>query len=186
MAKAAAASATHIALLYSITTGNGGRMAMADLRAMAEDLGFLAPKTVIATGNLLFAAKSGSVTQIESKLEAAHTKNFGNAVDYIVRKASDWPKILAGNPFAKESKRDPSHVIARVMRAPVDKSVIAALKPYAVDGEVMEIVGGDLWVYFAHGIGRSKLAAAMTPKRAGIGTARNWNTMQAIGALLEG
>ena len=47
--------------------------------------------------------------------------------------------------------------------------------------------GGDLWAHFPHGQGTSRLAAAMTPARAGgVGTWRNWNTLRRIGDLLAG
>jgi uncharacterized protein (DUF1697 family) len=180
------ATSTHVALLYTIVLADGRRVVMTDLRAMAEKIGFASPQTVVATGNLIFAATSGTVAQIESRLEAAHKTTFGKPVDIIVRKAADWRQTLGANPYARESKSDPSHVVTRVMRKPVDDGMIAVLKPYTVAGEVLKVVNGDLWIYFRHGIGRSKLAAAMTPKRVGIGTSRNWNTMKAIGDLLDG
>lgn len=187
MPKTVTSAETHVALLYSIVLGEGRRLVMSDLRAMAEELGFERPRTVVATGNLIFAAKARTVAQIEAQLEAAHKTTFGKHVDIIVRKAADWRETLAGNPFPKESKGDPSHVVTRVMRKPINEGIIATLEPYTVAGEVLKVVGGDLWIYFRHGIGRSKLAAAMTHKRlGGPGTSRNWNTMKAIGALLDG
>ena len=61
--------ATYVALLYSIGLGEGRRLVMADLRAMASKLGLEAPRTLIATGNLLFEANGVTVRQLEARLE---------------------------------------------------------------------------------------------------------------------
>ena len=57
--------------------------------------------------------------------------------------------------------------------------------PFAADGERVAVAGGILWLWLPHGVAKSRLAAAVTPKRVGIGTARNWNTMRRIAALLD-
>lgn len=47
----------YVALLHSIVLGAGKRLIMADLRALAEELGFTDCRTLVATGNLVFALK---------------------------------------------------------------------------------------------------------------------------------
>ncbi|TIX36354.1 MAG: DUF1697 domain-containing protein, partial [Mesorhizobium sp.] len=42
---------TYVALLYSIVLGEGRRVVMSDLKAMAESLGLNNPRTLVATGN---------------------------------------------------------------------------------------------------------------------------------------
>ena len=49
------------------------------------------------------------------------------------------------------------------------------------------MVDGDLWVHLPEGFARSRLAAAVTPARAGgAGTFRNWNTVRRLGEMLDG
>ena len=71
-----------------------------------------------------------------------------------------------------------------MMRAPA-AAAAERLAPYLAGGERVAIVGGDLWVHLPHGISRSRLPGAITPKREGVGTFRNWNTVRRIGAALE-
>jgi uncharacterized protein (DUF1697 family) len=177
---------THVALLYSIVLAPGRRVVMADLRALAADLGLTRPRTVVATGNLVFEADA-SPRDLESLLEPAFQERFGKHIDIIVREAAAWPRLLAGNPFPEAAAAEPSRVAARVMRAPAPPEVLAALEPYRAESERLAIVEGDLWAHFPHGQGTSRLAAAMTPARAGgVGTWRNWNTLRRIGDLFAG
>jgi uncharacterized protein (DUF1697 family) len=175
-----------VALLYSIVLGQGRRLVMADLRDLAAELGFGWPRTLLATGNLIFEAE-GDTAELEGRLEAAFAARFGKHIDIILREGARWPQLMAGNPFPEASEREPARVAVRVMRTPLDAGVIGVLDPYRAGGERLEVVDGDLWVHMPDGIGTSRLARAITPARAGgAGTFRNWNTVRKIGAALDG
>ena len=63
--------------------------------------------------------------------------------------------------------------------------MLERLEPYRTEGERVALVDGDLWVHLPHGTAGSRLAAAITPARAGgAGTFRNWNTVRKIGEAL--
>jgi uncharacterized protein (DUF1697 family) len=177
--------ATYVALLYSIGLGDGRRLVMADFRAMARKLGLDAPRTLIATGNLVFGATGTTARQLEAQLESAFEKTFGRRVDIIVRNAAAWRKLIAGNPFAAESRIDGSRVVARIGRGPIGRGVVAALEPYQSNGERVKVVNGDMWIHFAHAPNQSRILAALTPARLnGVGTLRNWNTIRRLGDML--
>jgi uncharacterized protein (DUF1697 family) len=180
-------SRTWVALLYSIVLGPGRRVVMADLRTLAGELGFARPRTLLATGNLIFEAEAADARAVEARLEPAFAAAFGKPIDIIVRDAADWGRLMRGNPFPEASERDPAHVAVRVMRAPAPAAVAERLAPYRAEGEGLAIVDGDLWVHLPHGISGSRLSAAITPARAGgAGTFRNWNTVGRIGAAIAG
>ena len=175
---------TYVALLYSVVIGGGERLKMADLREMAASLGLGDPRTVVATGNLIFETDTAPIGEIEQVLERTFARDFGRHVDIILRRADEWPALIAANPFGAEARTDPAHVAVRVGREPVADEVVAALDPYLAGEERIAAVGRDLWMWYPHGIGTSRLASAVTPKRAGIGTARNFNTVRRIGEML--
>lgn len=177
--------AGYVALLYSIVLGGGRRLVMAELKALAAELGLADPRTVVATGNLVFDAPRAAPRRLESRLEPAFAARFGRHVDIIVRTAGDFRRIVAANPFPAESEIDPAHVIAQVSRAPMAPEAVQALASHAVEGERVAVAAGTLWLWLPHGVARSKLASAVTPKWLGVGTARNWNTMRKIAELLE-
>ena len=174
-----------VALLYSIVLGPGRRVVMADLRALAAGLGFERPRTLLATGNLVFDAEGGA-REVEARLEPAFAAGFGKAIDIIVREGADWPRLMAGNPFPEAAATEPARVAVRVMRRPADAGAVERLTPYLAPGERVAVVGGDLWVHLPQGFAPSRLPGAITPRRAGVGTFRNWNTVRRIGAALDG
>ncbi len=172
-----------VALLYSIVLGPGRRVVMADLRALAADLGLERPRTLLASGNLIFEAE-GEVRDIEAKIEPAFADRFGRAIDIIVREGADWPRLMAGNPFAAAAEAEPARVAVRVMREPADGAAVERLSRYLGPDERLEVVGGDLWVHLPEGFAPSRLPGAITPRREGVGTFRNWNTVRRIGEAL--
>jgi uncharacterized protein (DUF1697 family) len=182
---------TWVALLHSITIAGGRRLVMNDLRNLALELGFERPETLLATGNLIFDtgahdARARDARAIELRLEPAFAEAFGRTVPIIVRAAADWPALVAANPFPEASEHEPARVSVRVMRAPADAAVAERLAPYRTGAERLAIVDGDLWVHLPDGVAGSRLATAVTPKRAGgAGTFRNWNTIRRIAAALD-
>lgn len=177
---------SYVALLHSIILGEGRRVVMADLKAMAVALGCEAPRTLAATGNLVFKAPEKAPEEIEAELEKAFAAAFGRHVDIIVRSAEDWLQLAAGNPFLARGEQDPASVHVRVMRAPLEPAMRDKLLGYCSNGERLAIVGGDLWADFGGKASHSKLLGALTTKRLGVGTLRNWNTVRGIRAMLTG
>ncbi|PTE12008.1 DUF1697 domain-containing protein [Mesorhizobium helmanticense] len=175
---------TYVALLYSIILGEGRRVVMADLKAMAEGLGLNNPRTLVATGNLVFETKETEIAALESRLETAFAKTFGRHVDIIVRSADDWLRLAAGNPFPAESAAAADQVAVRVMRAPVSPDAVPALRARVGKDEKLQAVGGDLWIVFSRETPSSRLLAAVSHKRLGTGTSRNWNTVRRLAEMV--
>jgi uncharacterized protein (DUF1697 family) len=177
---------TYVALLYSIVLSEGRRVVMSDLRAMAEGLGLNNPRTLVATGNLVFEAKATGIAALERRLETAFERTFGRHVDIIVRRAGDWLTLAAGNPFPAESAAAADQVAVRVMRAPVPAEAVEALTAFVGKEERMQVVGGDIWIFFSRETPSSRLLAAIGHKRLGAGTSRNWNTVRRLAEMVGG
>ena len=175
---------TYVALLYSIILGEGRRLVMADLKAMAEGLGLKNPRTLVATGNLVFEARAMDIAKLEQRLEIAFEKTFGRHVVIIVRSAENWLTLAAGNPFPAESAETGDQVAVRVMRKPAPADGVTALQAYVAEDEKVLPSGGDIWVVFSRERPTSRLLAAMNHKRLGIGTARNWNTVRKLAEMV--
>lgn len=171
----------YVALLHSIVLGPGKRLIMADLRALAEQLGFTDCKTLVATGNLVFRAEMAPVCEIEDRLERAFEKRFGKHVDILVRAGDDWLKLAADNPFPQGN---PPDVCVRVMRAPLNHSVLELLEKYR-GKEKITLAGGDLWIDFCGKPSESRLLPVLTTKRLGVGTTRNANTVNGLAEMLR-
>jgi len=175
-----------VALLRAVNLGPHNKIAMADLRALAEASGLSAVRTLLQSGNLVFQAKHSSAT-LEKLLEAALAKKAGLTTPVLVRSASEWHALLEANPFPAEAKSDPSHLLVMPLKAKLEKAAVAELARSIVGRERVKLAGQTLYLVYPDGIGESKLTAALIEKKIGVpGTARNWNTAQKIAAALTG
>jgi uncharacterized protein (DUF1697 family) len=177
---------TYVGLLYSIILGEGRRVVMADLKTMAEKLGLKNVRTLVATGNLVFEARTTKISGLERRLEKAFEETFGRHVHIIVRSAEDWLRLAAGNPFPTESANTGDQVAVRVMRQPVGEDALPRLQACAAEDEKIRLVDGDIWLVFSRERPSSRLLAGANHKRFGIGTSRNWNTVRRLAEMVGG
>ncbi|HTO31258.1 MAG TPA: DUF1697 domain-containing protein, partial [Pararhizobium sp.] len=103
----------------------------------------------------------------------------------IVRTADDWRALAAGNPFPEAARDEAQNVIVRVMRTPLADAALVDLHRRCDAGEQVRIVHGDLWIHFPGKPSTSKLISALTTKKLGIGTMRNWNTVQGLVEMIN-
>ena len=165
-----------IALLQGINVGGRRKVPMAELRALAEEIGLEDPRTYVASGNLVFERKE-KPAELEAQLEKAIAARFGFSVPVIVRSAADWARTADNNPFPVESRETPGLVHLVSGKQPADDAAVEGLRAKAGANEKVERVGGDLWIWFGDGAGRSKIG---TGPKTGIWTSRNWRTVQAL------
>jgi uncharacterized protein (DUF1697 family) len=173
----------HVALLRGVNVGGNNLIAMADLCGLLENLGFSRGRSLLQSGNLVFEAKGRTAAELERLLEAETEKRFKRSVDYFVRSPEEWKKLVERNPFPRESKDDPSHLLVQFLKRapkPADaKSLEAWTGPERVRTD-----GKQAYIAYPDGIGRSKLTAAVLEKKLGSGTGRNWNTIRKLSGLL--
>lgn len=172
-----------VAFLRAVNVGGTAKIAMADLKALAEDIGLADPKTLLQSGNLVFDAAGGSAAALETLLEREIAKRFGVETDVMVRTARELKAAMERNPFAKEAKSDPARLHVHFLKAPATAAAVASLSRAIKGGEIVKGAGGDVFLYYPDGAGASKLTNAVLERHLGArGTSRNWNT---IGKLAE-
>jgi uncharacterized protein (DUF1697 family) len=178
--------ATYIGVLRAINLGSHNKIRMADLRAMLEKLRFSDPKTLLLSGNIVFKCDAASCTALEEQLEAASTKHLKVTTDYFVRTAKEWSEIVDGNPFPKETKSDPGHLVMMCLRDAPTAAQVKTLQASITGREVVKAKGRHAYFVYPDGIGRSKLTIQKIEKALGTrGTARNWNTVLKLAELSQ-
>ena len=170
----------HVALLRGINVGGGRKVPMAELRGVAESLGLFRVRTLIASGNLLFDS-DGTPAELEAALEGAVERQFGFPVDIMVRTAGQWSGYVAANPFPEEAAAAPKFLLLYIGKEEGAEAAVAYLAARAAPEEKVAGEGSAVWIYFANGGGRSKLASGPKP---GLWTGRNWRTALAIKEML--
>jgi uncharacterized protein (DUF1697 family) len=169
---------SYIALLRGINVGGRNKVAMADLREFATGLGLSDVTTVLQSGNLVFRAAGKTSGALESLLEKETTKRLGLAADYIVRSAAELAKVVAANPFPRQAKDDPSHLVVMFLKSAITAKHVQAIEASIKGRETVSGTGQHLYIVYPDGIGDSKLTgASIESKLAARGTARNWNTI---------
>ena len=174
----------YVALLRAVNVG-GRKVTMTELKLTAAKLGFQKARTLVASGNLVFEARANAPAKFETVLETAIEATFGLFSEVMVRSSSDWAAILAANPFPKKALDDPAHLVCMICKAAPETGLLGAyLKAFRArhdKGERLEVVGREIYIDYGASIGQSKL---VLPKTVCTGTARNWNTMLKLEAML--
>jgi uncharacterized protein (DUF1697 family) len=169
--------AVHIALLRAVNVG-GRSLKMASLIALANDLGFENPRTLLQSGNLVFESRERGDAKLEQRLEAEAEKRFGFPVDFMLRTATEWRGLVAANPYPEAARDDPAHLLAMPLKTAPAAGALDALRAAIKGPEQVEIDGRDAYLVYPAGIGRSKLTITVIERHLGVrGTARNWNTV---------
>jgi uncharacterized protein (DUF1697 family) len=175
-----------IALLRGVNLGNR-RLSMTDLRAFAEEVGFERPRTLLQSGNLVFASPSAAkAAGLERRLEAAAADRLGFPVEFHLRTPVEWRAMIAANPFPDAARDGPGRFVLLALKDAPGKAAVAALKAAHRGPEMFEARGRHVYVVYPEGQARSRLTPALLDRHLGRGTGRNWNTVLKLAAMVEG
>lgn len=173
-----------IALIRAIGPKTHELMSMADLRADAEAQGLQEVRTILATGNLVFASRKGKAS-LQRLLEDVLT-GFGlslpeNAVFLLT--PDDLRDAMVAVPFPDAAQDRPSRLLYVATTTPPDDAAQARIAAWDRGPERLRACGSGVFIDYAEGVGTSQL----TPRRLETllgqpGTGRNWNT---LGKLLK-
>lgn len=184
----AKAAGAFVALLRGVNVGGHKKVPMAELRAVADGLGWADVATYVQSGNLVFRA-SGAAPAHSAALTRALAERFGFEVPVAVRDAATWRALAAGGVFPDAEAARPKALHVGVTAGALVKptaAMVTAFAPYCTRGEQVAARGGALWIDFADGLARTKLSPAVLDRVVGAPvTLRNWNTVTALAELLE-
>lgn len=178
---------TYAAFLRAVNLGDHQRVGMAELRALVEGLGYREVRTLLASGNLVFTGAPIRTVEIERRLESETVRKLGLRTAFIVRTAQELSACREHNPFSRESERDPSHLVVVFLRDEPTRAAWASLQAAIPGPEVVRGWGKHAFVYYAGGIGNSRLTGALIDRKLGtVGTGRNWTTVGKVASAALG
>jgi uncharacterized protein (DUF1697 family) len=173
------ATKSYAALLRGINVGGHRKVPMADLRAVLATLGHGDVRTYLQSGNAVFTSTVGDDAALAARLERAIEERFGFAVDVLVRDHAYLKSVADACPFPAASLEG-RQLHLTFFAEPVDASSMASVDAAAYLPEEFRLGDRVLYLYAPDGIGRSKLAEALTKATSAadvIATSRNWNTV---------
>src|SRR5438046_8701817 len=104
-----AAPDRQVALIRGINVGRAKRVAMADLRALVEGLGYRDVATLLNSGNVVFTVPAGMKGTPSSRIEQAIAVRLGVSARVTVVTALELAAIVAESPFVDVD--DPSRLL---------------------------------------------------------------------------
>ncbi|MGI4731105.1 MAG: DUF1697 domain-containing protein [Janthinobacterium lividum] len=173
------------ALLRGVNLG-GRKLLMADLTAICTELGYRDPMTLLASGNVVLTTDADPA-EVETALEEALAR-AGLVTDVLVRGSAELEQVIAANPFAEAVEDHPSHVTVTFHRDLFPSKALDRLRAVHDGPERLSAVGRELFIDFGgrEGMRESKLVTTMRKAKCPTAaTARNWNTVVKLAALLR-
>lgn len=178
----------YAALLRGINVGGSRKVPMAELRTLLEGLGHDGVRTLLQSGQAVFASGHGDEESLAAELAAAVERHFGFAVDVIVRDHAYLKGIVEACPFPA-AELEPKQLHVTYFSAPVTPERFTEVDRAAYLPEDFRLGDRALYLYAPDGLGRSKLAEQLSKPRVNKGvvaTSRNWNTVRKLAELTEG
>jgi uncharacterized protein (DUF1697 family) len=174
---------TWIALLRGVNVGRAKRVAMADLRALLESLGYTDVKTLLNSGNAVFGApQRGTPAVLASAIETALHKQLGVEARVFVLAAGTLAELLAAHPLRALADDDAKLLLA-ILAPGVERRAldVLAARDWAPDGLALGPHAAYLWC--ASGVLDSPVSQAFAKLVGEQATTRNWATMNKLARL---
>lgn len=176
-----------VVLLRGVNVGGGGRLPMADLRAALGAAGFHDVRTYIQSGNVVLDAdRSNDADQVAARVATTIEDGFGFRPWIHLLDAGELRGIIAANPYGSAAEADPTSVHYHFVREVPPATSLARLTELADGGEDLSPGEDVVYLLAPNGIGRSKLAEALTKELSPRATARNHRSVLAVAALADG
>ena len=131
----------HIGLLRAVNLAGYNMIGMADLREFLAAVGMQDVRSLLQSGNVVFRSGARTAAQLERLLEQAAAKRLGLETDFFVRTAADLNAIIDGNPFPKEARVDPGHLLVVFLKEAPDREDVTALQKAIKGREVVRAIG---------------------------------------------
>jgi uncharacterized protein (DUF1697 family) len=151
----------------------------AELKAAFEAMGFTNVKTLLASGNVLFDARTGK--GLKGKIETGLEQQFGFAVGTVLRTMDELEAMVATDPF-KRLAGDDAKLHVMLFAEPI----AASFKPNSIPGDfdVPKLTDREVFLIVwkkpdGTYVGNSGGLVALEKQlpKGTLVTSRNWNTI---------
>jgi len=172
-----------VALIRGINVGRAKRVAMADLRALVEDLGYVDVRTLLNSGNIVFTVPPSARKGPATRIEEAITARLGISARVTVLTAAELAAIVAENPLG-EVATDPSRLLVTVLLDSADRKRLLPLARQDWAPDVLALGARVAYLWCPCGMLESRLAETVSRLLGDAATTRNWATVTKLHALV--
>jgi uncharacterized protein (DUF1697 family) len=172
-------------LLRGVNVGGRNKLAMPALREALKGVGMRDVATYLQSGNVVLDADADP-DELARRCEALIADRFGLTVAVVVRSCDELARVVRRDPLGDVAEQPKLYQVSFCSAAPSPEAVRKAGER-AVEGEQLVVDGREIYAWFPHGVGRSRLAAQLARQDFGVvATARNWTTVTKLLELAEG
>jgi uncharacterized protein (DUF1697 family) len=171
-----------VALLRGINVGKAKRVAMGDLRALVESLGYEDVRTLLNSGNVVFTVPAKRGGDPAARIESALENRLGVASRIIVLTSREVAEIVGVNPLAKVADH-PSRLLIMVLSDAAARGRVEPLVGRRWQPEALALGARAAYLWCPKGSIDSPLMAAVGRAVGEAGTVRNFATMTKLAAL---
>jgi uncharacterized protein (DUF1697 family) len=165
---------TDVYLFRAVNVGGTAKLPMADLRALAAELGATDVSTYIASGNLL-CTPPGDPAAFADELRAAVRQTYGFDREVLHRTPAQLRDALREHPLDVD---DPARSYVTFLDAVPTAAAVDAAQAVESGDDEWAVVGDHLHVRFAQGAGKATLSTDRLLRALDVvGTARNLRTV---------
>lgn len=166
-----------VILLRAIGPVTHRLMSMSAWREAAEQAGFVAPETLVNTGNMIAGFDGSAVAARKAMEPVLRGFGLGENVAVVVRTPGQLSKLIKADPIADAALKRPNETGVYFFAAA--KPDFGWIKDH--DGpEAIHIVADHLVVDFSQDVAKSGRLIRKIDKHGGLNTARNWNTVRKL------
>jgi uncharacterized protein (DUF1697 family) len=173
---------TYVALLRGINLGKAKRVAMADLRAVMESLGYGDVRTLLASGNVVFSARRALASGAAARMQEALIARTGVSSRFFVLPAEELEGIVKENPLAKRIS-EPSRGFVTFIRDGVGTTALRPMLKQAWGADLLALGERAAYTWCPDGMAQSPLMEAIGKAMRDDITVRNWGTTLKLRAL---
>jgi uncharacterized protein (DUF1697 family) len=180
--------ATLIALIRGINVGTAKRVPMKDLREKLSDLGYDDVRTLLQSGNAIFATDDAPTTAA-GRIEQLLVEEFGVPARVLVRTRKQVLAAVAADPLTDIATDGSKHFLGFLESKP-SKKMLAEIDELADDErtspDLARVIDDHVYLWCPNGISNATFAKANWDRKLGTAvTMRNWNTVTKLIKLSE-
>jgi uncharacterized protein (DUF1697 family) len=174
----------YVVLLRAVNLGPHKRIAMADLRGLLSDLGFSGVRTVLQSGNAVVLGPSEDPVAVARRVEQTIAGTLRLTAGCLVLTAEDVHRVVAGDPFGASADNGSRYQVFFLFDDPAP-ALRAVHDPVALDPDRVRVGERVVYQWCPDGILAAPPVGEFVAKNWKVrATARNWNTVTKLAALV--
>ncbi|MCY9531781.1 Uncharacterized conserved protein, DUF1697 family [Paenibacillus sp. cl6col] len=171
----------YVGLLRGVNVGGKNKIKMADLKLLLENMGLTHVRTLLQSGNVVFAS-SEAREWLEARIQEEIGNAFGFKPNVMLRTTQEMKAIVAECPYDAAVLKEGEGIQITMCKDEPSPDTASILSKGMQEVDEFQIQGREIYCLYRQSVLDSKLANNFQKLGSNV-TTRNWNTMTKLAAL---